>query len=217
MSKSTEKSLDELSELQKDALKEVGTMGAGHAASALSEVLERPIFMKVPSVNMVTIESIPDILKSRFPSETQIAISSASNTTEIFYSVLVLFDKETVSEILSQKSPPADDIEALMEFSTMFMDMIKEIGSIILIKYIFTLNLFLNVHYAIPTHPKLRIATFDSLFDYELKEFSRDASVIFIECDIYSEDDSHIKAECILIPHSETKERFLGTLFTQYI
>lgn len=217
MSKSSKKSSDELSDLQKDALKEVGTMGAGHAASALSEFLERPIFMKVPSVRMVPIESIPDILKTRFPSDSRIAISSANNITEIFYSVLLLFDKETVTEILSQKSPPEDDIETLMEFSTMFMDMIREIGSIILIKYIFTLNLFLNVDYAIPSQPTLRIATFDSLFDYELKDFPRDSRVIFIECDVYSEDDSHIKAECVLIPHSETRDRFFGRLFTQYI
>ncbi|MFX0181572.1 MAG: chemotaxis protein CheC [Candidatus Hodarchaeota archaeon] len=216
MSTSDEESLEELSDLQKDTLKELGTMGAGHAASALTELLERPIFMKVPSVKMVTISSIPDLLKLRILSD-QIAISSANNITELFYTVLVLFDKETVNEILSQKAPPEDDIEVLMEFSTIFMSLLKEFASIILIKYILSLNLFLSVHDALPTQPKLRIGTLNSLMDYELKDFSKDSKVIFIDCDIYSEDESSIKAECVLIPHSETFDRFFGALFTQYI
>ncbi|MFX0137957.1 MAG: chemotaxis protein CheC [Candidatus Hodarchaeota archaeon] len=216
MSTSDEESLEELSDFQKDALKELGTMGAGHAASALTELLERPIFMKVPSVRMVTIGSIPDLLKTQFPSE-KIAISSTSNITELFYTVLVLFDKDTVNEILSQKAPPPDDIEALMEFSTMFMSLIEEFGSIILLKYILSLNLFLSVKDAIPTQPKLRIGTLESLMEYELKEFPNGSRVIFIECDVYSEDESSIRAELVLIPHSETYDRFFGALFTQYI
>jgi chemotaxis protein CheC len=217
MSTSDEEKLEELSDLQKDALKELGTMGAGHAASALTELLERPIFMRVPSVKLITITSIPNLLKTRFPSDSQIAISSTSNITELYYTVLVLFDKDTVNEILSQKAPPDDDIEALMEFSTIFMSLLEEFGSIILIKYILSLNLFLSVNGALPTQPKLRIGTLNSLMDYELREFSKDSKVIFIECNIYSEDESSIKAECVLIPHSETYDRFFGAIFTQYI
>ncbi|MFX0174317.1 MAG: hypothetical protein ACFE9L_20745, partial [Candidatus Hodarchaeota archaeon] len=70
---------------------------------------------------------------------------------------------------------------------------------------------------AIPTQPKLRIGTLDSLMQHELKEFPYGSRVIFIECDVYSEDESSIKAELVLIPHSETYDRFFGALFTQYI
>ncbi len=217
MSTSSKKGNDQLSDLQKDAVRELCTMGAGHAASALTEFLEQPIFMQVPLVKMISIDSIPDLLKTRFPSSTQIAISSADNTTEIFYTVLVLFDKEMVTEILDRESPPDDDIEAVMIFSKMFMDMIREIGSIILIKFIITCNMFLNITDAFPSQPNLRIGTLDTLEEYELKGFLGESKVIFVECDIYSEDESKIKAKCILIPHSETIDRFFGTIFTQYI
>lgn len=217
MSSPSEKNLEELSDLQKDALKELGTMGTGHAASALTEFLGQPIFMKVPSVRMAAIETILDLLKERFSSDAQIAISSASNISDVFYTVLFLFDKETVLEILNQKSPPSDEIEAIMEFSTISMDMIREIGSIILIKYILTLNKFLSVDDSIPSQPMLRIGTLDSLEQYELKGLTKKSKVIFVECDIYSEEESRIKAECVLIPHYETFDRFFGTIFTQYL
>ena len=209
--------IDNLSDLQKDALKELGTMGAGHAASALTEFLNQIIFMKVPSVQIIEVNTIPNALKTRFRAEAQLAISSASNTTELFYSVLVLFDKETVNEILDQKSPPSDDIEAIMEYSTLTMSLIKEIGSIILLKIVGTLNLFLNISGAFPSIPELRIGDLDSLLLNELKEFRSNSKVIFIKCDIFSEDKAQIRADCILIPHIETCDRFFGALFTQYL
>jgi chemotaxis protein CheC len=192
-------------------------MGAGHAASALTEFLNQTIYMKVPSVRVVKVESIPEVLKERFRAEVQLAISSASNTTELFYTVLVLFDKETVNEILNQKSPPADDIEAIMEFSTLSMSLIKEIGSIILLKIVGTLNQFLSVSGALPTIPKLRIGDLASLLQNELRDFQLESKVIFIKCDVYSEDKAKIRADCILIPHMETFERFFGAIFTQYL
>ncbi len=209
--------IDNLSDLQKDALKELGTMGAGHAASALTEFLNQIIFMKVPSVQIIEVNTIPNALKTRFRAEAQLAISSASNTTELFYTVLVLFDKETVNEILDQKSPPSDDIEAIMEYSTLTMSLIKEIGSIILLKIVGTLNLFLNISGAFPSIPELRIGDLDSLLLNELKEFRSNSKVIFIKCDIFSEDKAQIRADCILIPHIETCDRFFGALFTQYL
>ncbi|MFX0086332.1 MAG: chemotaxis protein CheC [Candidatus Hodarchaeota archaeon] len=209
--------LENLSELQKDALKELGTMGAGHAASALTEFLNQTIYMEVPSVRVVAVESIPKVLKERFRAEAQLAISSASNTTELFYTVLVLFDKDTVNEILDQKSPPPDDIEEIMEFSTLSMSLIKEIGSIILLRIIGTLNLFLSVSGALPSIPELRIGDLDSLLQNELRDFQLESKVIFIKCDVFSEDKAQIRADCILIPHRETFQRFFGAIFTQYL
>ncbi|MFX0124727.1 MAG: hypothetical protein ACFFAE_13945 [Candidatus Hodarchaeota archaeon] len=202
----------ELSILQKDALKELGKIVANQAAIALTEFLEQSISMTVKSFEMVRIESVPTLLRDHFFSDTQIAIFSASNITDITYTVLILFDKEIVSKILSQKSPPTDDIEALMEFSTMFMDMLREIGSIILIKYILTLNNFLNLQGALPSQPMLRIGKLESLKNYELNEFKNGSKVLMIECDISSDGENHLKTEIILIPHQETYERFFRTI-----
>lgn len=205
----------ELSVLQRDALKKLGKIGADQAAKALTEFLEQSIFMKAASFEMVKIESVLNLLKTRFLSDTQIAIFSASNTTEIAYTVLILFDKEIVSKILSQKSPPTDDIEALMEFSTMFMDMLREIGSIILIKYILTLNNFLNLKGALPSQPHLRIGNLDSLENYELNDFKKGNYALIIENDIQVEVEyyfNYLKTDIILIPHQETYIRFFETI-----
>ena len=46
---------------QKDALKEIGNIGAGNAATAFAQLFNRKIEMTVPSVDIVPIEEVPEI------------------------------------------------------------------------------------------------------------------------------------------------------------
>jgi chemotaxis protein CheC len=50
-----------LSESQLDALREAGNVGAGHAATALSDLLGRPVSVGVPSLTVVPVERVPDL------------------------------------------------------------------------------------------------------------------------------------------------------------
>src|SRR5436305_6295230 len=52
----------DLKELQIDALREVANIGAGHAASALSQLANRKIMISVPQINIVRLEEVPDLL-----------------------------------------------------------------------------------------------------------------------------------------------------------
>jgi len=52
----------ELHALQRDALREVANIGAGHAATALSQLTNRRIMISVPEVNIARLEEVPEIL-----------------------------------------------------------------------------------------------------------------------------------------------------------
>jgi chemotaxis protein CheC len=54
----------DLKELQIDALREVANIGAGHAATALSQLTNRRIMISVPQINIVRLEEVPDLLGS---------------------------------------------------------------------------------------------------------------------------------------------------------
>ena len=49
----------DLKELQLDALKEVANIGAGHAATALSQLTERRIMINVPEIEITRLEDVP--------------------------------------------------------------------------------------------------------------------------------------------------------------
>ena len=54
-------SLDHLSDLQKDALKELGNIGAGHAATALSQLLNATIKLGEPTIEVIKFRDVSDI------------------------------------------------------------------------------------------------------------------------------------------------------------
>lgn len=53
--------LDQLSALQIDALREVGGIGAGHAATAMSQLVDRPVALEVPRLEILDLMEVPHI------------------------------------------------------------------------------------------------------------------------------------------------------------
>ena len=60
-----------LSEEQIDALKEVGTIGAGHAANAISQLAGRKVMISVPEVKAV---SLTEVVELAGPPESLVAV-----------------------------------------------------------------------------------------------------------------------------------------------
>lgn len=54
--------MSELTKLQLDALKEIGTIGAGHAATSLSEMIGKRVEVTVPKAIVLNLEDVPDAL-----------------------------------------------------------------------------------------------------------------------------------------------------------
>jgi chemotaxis protein CheC len=53
--------IDSLTPMQLDALREVGSIGAGHAATALSQLVDRPVTLEVPTIEVVGVASVPHV------------------------------------------------------------------------------------------------------------------------------------------------------------
>lgn len=53
--------LEKLSEFQLDALRETGSIGAGHAATALSQLVGHSVVIDVPTLEIVSIGEVPDV------------------------------------------------------------------------------------------------------------------------------------------------------------
>jgi len=56
------KLINNLNEMQKDTLKELGNIGAGNAATAFADFLNRKIKMNVPSVKILPITEVSNII-----------------------------------------------------------------------------------------------------------------------------------------------------------
>ena len=53
--------LDSLSDMQRDALRETGSIGAGHAATALSQLVGHGVEIDVPTLEIVPVREVPSV------------------------------------------------------------------------------------------------------------------------------------------------------------
>src|SRR5690625_2508843 len=51
-----------LSNIEKDVLREIGNIGAGNAATSLSSLINKQVRMEVPSVKLVTINEMMEVI-----------------------------------------------------------------------------------------------------------------------------------------------------------
>ena len=54
-----------LTEQQRDALQEVGNIGAGNAANALAKMINRRVDINIPAVEMVELDAYADVISRK--------------------------------------------------------------------------------------------------------------------------------------------------------
>ncbi|MFW9854867.1 MAG: chemotaxis protein CheC [Candidatus Thorarchaeota archaeon] len=202
-----------LTELQLDALQEVGNIGAGHAAIGLTQFLNRSTYMSIPNVALDNLQAISRLVK--MPGDQDVAIISLHTISDLLYTLLVFFNGESVRKIIKLMTVTTSvDSEDLYDISPLFLSLIKETGSILLLKYVEALNYFLKAN-SFPSPPRLRIGTIASLTQNELKDVIQNLStVLVIECDIFTSAKS-IAIDLVIVPRLETFDQFMQKLFSK--
>ena len=118
-------SQNNLSDLQKDALREVGNIGAGNAATAFSEVLNRKIEIDVPSVEIIPLEEVSTITGSE---EDHVAGVLFRVCGEAPGTILFVFPSTTIKYLVEVVMDKKIEPEEMGEVET---SLLKELGNIL--------------------------------------------------------------------------------------
>jgi chemotaxis protein CheC len=132
--------IDELSLEQIDALKEVGNIGAGHGATALSQLLGKKVTITVPKANILTVDQIPQLLGNP---NTLVAGLSLSILGDATGKIFLLFPRDSalhMADLLLKQAPGTNKILTELGYSA-----IKEAGNILIGAYLSALNEFLGM------------------------------------------------------------------------
>lgn len=198
-----------LTDFQMDALQEVGNIGAGSSAVALTQFLNRATYMSIPKVSLDPLNTLTKHIK--MPENKDIAIVSLTTISDLMYTLLVFFDEESVTKIVDLMTHGQTET-TLENLSPLYKSLIKEIGSILALKYVEALNFFLKAN-SFPSPPSFRKGSVLLLKENELKELKEASTVLFIECDIFTSEKS-ITVDLAIVPHEKTLDRFIGALFS---
>jgi chemotaxis protein CheC len=189
-----------------DVLKEVGNIGAGHAATALSRLLDKPVDMLVPTVRMVPFEEISD---------------SVGGSEQVVIAIFLRVEGETPGNIffiLSQESAKkmlrnlvGIEVENEDSYSEMELSALNEIGNILAGSYLTSLADFTNL-YMVPTVPSLAIDMAGAILSYGLLQYGEMGDhALFIDTKFLDGLDE-IEGHFFLIPDPESFQKIFSAL-----
>lgn len=188
-------SLQTLSENQIDALTEVGNIGAGHAATALSQLIKKKIMISVPSVKVIKTQEIDSLLGDP---NTLVAGVIMNVLGDITSKILLLLTRESalnLVDMLLQNKPGSTKV-----LSEVGNSAIKETGNILAGAYMNSLNEFLGLM-LLPSVPNLVFDMASAIFSSLSDGFDGMSShILSIETQFSEANEKEIKGYLLLIP-----------------
>ena len=188
-------SLQTLSDNQIDALKEVGNIGAGHAATALSQLIKKKIMISVPEVKVIKTQEIDSLLGDP---NTLVAGVIMNVLGDITSKILLLLTRESalnLVDMLLQKPPGSTKV-----LSEVGNSAIKETGNILAGAYMNSLNEFLGLM-LLPSVPNLVFDIASAIFSSLSDGFDGMSShILSVETQFSEANEKAIKGYLLLIP-----------------
>lgn len=187
--------LRSLKALQLDALREVANIGAGHAATALSQMIGETIMISVPTISVSRLEDVPPQLSA--PDE-PVAAVLMHMLGDLTGRTLLVFPRRTamrLAELLLHRRGAED------EFSDMQQSAIKEAGNILSSAYMNALSDFMGMM-LIPSPPALAVDMSDAILTTTYLQFGGDKDYVFcVESDfVLNESDEKLRGFFLLLP-----------------
>jgi len=198
-------SLEQVSEAYFDVLKEIGNIGAGNAMTALSQMLQCKVDMKVPQVRLLPFGEVGTIMGG----EEQIMVGvylgvEGDITGSMMFLVETASAKHLINKIMMGMASEGD------EFSEMELSAMKEVGNIITGAYLNSLSTLTNLK-IYPSPPDLTVDMAGAILSVPAIQFGTIGdNLLLIQSQFY--DDVAIDGYFILIPDLESYSKILTSL-----
>ena len=195
-------SLEKVSETYLDVLKEIGNIGAGNAMTALSQMLNCKVDMKVPQVKLL------DFNEALMGGEEQVMVGVFLGVEgDITGSMMFLVEQGSAKHLLHKIM---GDMVQQEGFSEIEFSAMQEIGNIITGAYLNSLSMMTNLT-IIPTPPSLTLDMAGAILSVPAIEFGTlGDKILLIQSQFY--DEVEIDGYFILVPDIESYPKILTSL-----
>ncbi len=191
-----------LSDLQKDALKEVGNIGAGHAATSLSQLLNTTIKLSEPTIDVIKFRD----LTARVGYENRLVAALHMYVRgDAPGQMVVLFDREYALEYVNSFVQRV--IGDIRIFDSIVDSTLKVLGNIMAGAYLTALDSLTGVS-LVPSVPMLSYGTVHAAFR-SLMSILPDQDVFLIESS-FLDKERDVSGRFILIPETGSLHAFLA-------
>ncbi|RFB19042.1 chemotaxis protein CheC [Bacillus sp. HNG] len=198
-----------------DILKEIGNIGAGHSATALSKLLHRKIDMQVPNVRIVSFDEMMEFAGGAENIVAGIFLRIEGDLTGNMFFILQLPQATSlIQDVIGDKSFSFESDSQ----NEMGISAFQEVGNILSGSYLTSLSDFtgLNLY---PSVPGFSIDMVGAIIGYGLLELSQVSDfAIVIETEIKENenpDNNNINGHFLLLPDPDSFEKIFTALGVQ--
>ena len=204
--------LDSITNLQLDTLKEIGNIGAGNAATALSLLVNKPVMMSVPSVKIATFDETMELAGGADNVVASVYMRIEGDINGNMYFILSLSHATRFVNQMTGSNQFSFDHSFDDEIS---LSALTELGNILSGSYLSALSDFTGMK-IYPSVPLLGIDMVGSLLGYGLLEFSQVGDyAIIIDTDLTesdSKEEKDVNGHFFLLPDPESFDTLFSTL-----
>lgn len=195
--------INRFKEFQMDVLKEIGNIGSGNATTALSQLLNRPVNMSVPSVQILNFTEVTEIYGGAEEVVIGIYLRVVGDAAgNMFFLISQQSGKKLLRNLVGL------DVESDDHFSEMELSALSEIGNILTGSYLSSLSDFTHLS-MIPTVPSLSIDMAGAILSYGLIQYGKMGDqALFIDT-MFLEGEHEIEGHFFLIPDPDS----IGIIF----
>ncbi len=197
--------LEQVSTQYMDVLKELGNIGAGNAMTALSQMLNCKVDMKVPQVELLEFKDVGAAMGG----EEQVMVGVFLGVDgDITGSMLFLVEVEAAKHLINKMMPGMAQPGG--ELSEMECSAMQEIGNIITGAYLNSLAQITNLM-IIPSPPALTVDMAAAILSVPAIEFGiYGDNILLIQSQFF--DEVEIDGYFVLVPDIESYAKILSSL-----
>jgi chemotaxis protein CheC len=193
----------EISAIRLEALKEIGNIGSGHAATSLSNMLQTRIDMTVPKVWLVPLEKLPQALGEMDETKAALYLKVQGDAPGKAVFVLSVGSAGIIAKTLLMKAEPPD-----LYLDEMAQSALKEVGNILVSSFIGALTQFSGIMLQ-PSTPALAIDMIGAMIEAILLEEGKiDDSVLIIDTKLTGLNE--MEGKFLFIPEEGSLDKLLG-------
>jgi chemotaxis protein CheC len=195
---------------KKDVLKEIANIGAGHAATALAALLERPIVQTVPNVMLIPLPEMPSLLGG---AEKVVVAGLLDISGDLSGFFMVVLEQEQADRIIGMMlgKQPKSKPGSVRKYSTVEKSVISETVNIIGGSYMTAIAEMTNLK-VLPSIPYLCIDMVGAVLSIAIAEAGKTGDfAIFFQSELFNEKEKII-GNLFLIPDKASCDKILESL-----
>jgi chemotaxis protein CheC len=193
-------------DFQIDVLREIGNIGAAHAATALSKMIQKAVDMKVPQVKIIAFDEIADFVGG---AEALVLTVFLRVEGDCPGNMFFIVDLPSARNLLRQLLGLSESSEEDAPLSEMELSALQEIGNILAGSYLSSLADFTKLNLQ-PSVPALAIDMAGAILSYGLIELGNSGDFALTIDTAFFEGHVEVEGHFFLIPDPDSLE----TLFT---